>query len=102
MDRVVRDGKVAVLYSPKYGAGWYSWNRDRIEILFDPAIVDLIEKGQAEELQVYVTLKYPDLYTGGLEDLAIEWIPVGSRFIIEEHDGAETVKVQNTIKWIRA
>lgn len=102
MDRVVRDGKVAVLYSPKYGAGWYSWNRDRIEILFDPAIVDLVEKGQAEELQVYVTLKYPDLYTGGLEDLAIEWIPEGSRFIIEEHDGAETVKVQNTIKWIRA
>jgi hypothetical protein len=102
MDRVVRDGKVAVLYSPKYGAGWYSWNRDRIEILFDPAIVDLVEKGQAEELQVYVTLKYPDLYTGGLDDLAIEWIPVGSRFIIEEHDGAETVKLQKTIKWIRA
>ena len=26
MNKVIRDGKVAVLYSPGYGAGWYSWN----------------------------------------------------------------------------
>ena len=26
MEKVIRDGKVAVLYSPGYGAGWsYSW-----------------------------------------------------------------------------
>jgi len=102
MDRVVRDGKVAVLYSPKFGAGWYSWNRDRTDMLFDPGLVDLVLEGNVEKILVYVTLRWPDAYTGGLDDLAIEWIPVGSRFIIEEHDGAETVKLQKTIKWIRA
>jgi len=102
MDRVVRDGKVAVLYSPGYGAGWYSWNRDRVDMLFDPGLVDLVLEGNTEKILVYVTLRWPDAYTGGLDDLAIEWIPVGSRFIIEEHDGAETVKLQKTIKWIRA
>jgi hypothetical protein len=30
MEKVIRDGKVAVLYSPGYGAGWYSWNRDQV------------------------------------------------------------------------
>ena len=102
MDRVVRDGRVAVLYSPGYGAGWYSWNRDRVDMLFDPGLVDLVLQGNAEKILVYVTLRWPGAYTGGLDDLAIEWIPVGSRFIIEEHDGAETVKLQKTIKWIRA
>jgi len=102
MNRVVKDGKVAVLYSPKYGAGWYSWNRDRVDMLFDPGLVDLVLEGNTEKILVYVTLRWPGAYTGGLDDLAIEWIPVGSRFIIEEHDGAETVKLQKTIKWIRA
>ena len=26
MQKVIRDGKVAVLYSPGYGAGWYTWS----------------------------------------------------------------------------
>jgi hypothetical protein len=25
--KVIRDGKVAVLISDGYGAGWYSWNK---------------------------------------------------------------------------
>ena len=25
MEKVIRDGKVAVLYSPGYGAGWSTW-----------------------------------------------------------------------------
>ena len=27
MDKVIRDGKVAVLYSPGFGAGWSTWSR---------------------------------------------------------------------------
>lgn len=26
MDKVIKDGKVAVLYSPGFGAGWFTWN----------------------------------------------------------------------------
>jgi len=43
MNKLVRDGKVAVLYSPDYGSGWYTWNPNNPELLFDPAIVQLVE-----------------------------------------------------------
>lgn len=102
MNKVVRDGQVAVLYSPTHGGGWYSWNTKYPVILFDPAIVEFLEKQQLEELKVYVTLKYPDVYTGGLDGLVIGWLPVGTEFIIEEYDGAESIRVKDTVKWITA
>ena len=82
MNKVVRDGMVAVLYSPGYGAGWSTWASTDIreQILYDPGLVDLVEHEKWSEAQSYVTLKYPDFYAGGLEDLHIEWIPVGTQF----------------------
>jgi hypothetical protein len=44
MNKLIRDGLVAVLYSPGFGAGWYSWNSEHPEILFDPALVELVEQ----------------------------------------------------------
>ena len=57
MRKLSENGKVAVLYSPEFGAGWYTWNQDHPEILFDPAMVKLVEKGQYDELATYVELK---------------------------------------------
>jgi hypothetical protein len=102
VNKLVRDGRVAVVYSPKYGGGWYSWNPGLLEVLFDPVIVDFVEKQQWEELKVYVTLKYPKIYTGGMEGLTIEWIPEGTFFRVNEYDGAETIEIQNQVKWIQA
>ncbi|MBD2201667.1 hypothetical protein H6G33_09940 [Calothrix sp. FACHB-1219] len=42
MKKVIRDGKVAVLYSPEYGAGWYSWHKKE-ELLFLPELVEILE-----------------------------------------------------------
>ena len=102
MNKLIRKGCVAVIYSPEFGAGWSTWNRKYPEILFNPAIVEFVEKQQWEELQVYVTLKYPNVYTGGMEGLKIEWLPVGTEFIIKEHDGAETIEIKSDIVWHRA
>ena len=102
MNKVVRDGQVAVVYSPEYGAGWYSWNPNHLEILFDPAIVEFIEKDQSEELEVYVTLRYPGIYDGGMVGLKIEWIPEGSFFRVNEYDGAESIELRDAVKWIQA
>jgi len=102
MNKLIRDGKVAVLVSPGYGAGWSSWNPDTVELLFDPAIVELVEHNKWEELDVYVKLKYPGIYDGGMRDLEIEWLPVGTEFIIKEHDGAETIEIKSDIIWYRA
>jgi len=102
VNKLIRDGKVAVIYSPKYGGGWSTWNPRHPEILFDPAIVDFVEKEKWEELQVYVTLRYPDVYVGGMEGLTIEWIPEGVFFRINEYDGSETIETRNEIRWIQA
>jgi hypothetical protein len=102
MNKVVRDGLVAVLYSPGYGAGWFTWNTERPEILFDPALVELVEQEKWDELQAFVVLKYPGIYSGGLKDLQIEWMPVGTQFQVHEYDGSESIKQRDGVDWITA
>ena len=102
MNRVVRNGQVAVLYSPGYGAGWSTWNTKYPEILFDPALVELVEQEKWDELQAFVTLKYPNVFCGRLQDLEMEWLPQGTQFIVNEYDGYESIQTQNSTDWITA
>lgn len=104
--KVVRFGKVAVIYSPGHGAGWYSWHRIE-ELLFDPQLVDMIERGATEdEVEQYCIEHYENkdksYYWGGVDDLVIKWIPEGSIFRISEYDGAETIILQDEDDWIVA
>jgi hypothetical protein len=102
MNKLTDNGKVAVLYSPGFGAGWSTWNQEVPEIIFDPAIVKFVENDQMAELTTYVTLKYPDLYTGGMKDLAIAWVPEGTLFKINEYDGSESIELKENDNWITA
>lgn len=43
LQKVIRDSKVAVLYSPGFGAGWYSWNTKHPQLLFHPKLVEMVE-----------------------------------------------------------
>ena len=101
-EKLVEDGKVAVVISPGFGAGWYTWNREYPEIVFDPSIVKLVEKGKFDELTTYMTLKYPDMYLGGLDDLEVKWLPIGTKFRINEYDGSESVELLGDIDWLEA
>lgn len=92
-EKLVRDGQVAVLYSPGFGAGWYSWNTDHPGIAFDREIVEAVLAGKRDEAMEIAERKYPDSYTGGGGSLEIEWVPQGSRFIVDEYDGSESVTV---------
>lgn len=93
IEKVIRDGLVAVLYSPGYGAGWYSWNRESTELLFHPKLVELVEQNRREEITEDWLMENLgiDGYTGGAENLCIEWVHQGTAFEIEEYDGAESV-----------
>ena len=42
MEKVIRNGDVAILISEGYGAGWYSWYKHK-ELLFHPKLVELVE-----------------------------------------------------------
>mgnify|MGYP000735996386 CR=1 FL=1 len=102
MNKLVRDGMVAVLYSPDYGSGWYTWNRNQPELLFDPAIVQLVEEDKFDELKTYVTLKYPNIYEGGMWELKVAWIPEGAMFRINEYDGDESIELKDDMDWFTA
>lgn len=94
MDKVIRNGQVAILYSPGYGAGWYTWNSSHPECIYDPEIVAAVEAGDTDKAASIATEKFGEyFYTGGADDLVIEWIPEGSAFEINEYDGNETVHV---------
>jgi hypothetical protein len=112
MDRYIRDGEVAILYSPGYGAGWSTWNTDYPceELLFDPGLVSLIlewpglydDPELMEKIEVYTTLKWPKIYVGGLVQLTVGWLPVGTKFYIDETDGAEAIVTEADINWLTA
>jgi hypothetical protein len=102
VNKLSLDGKVAVLYSPGFGAGWYTWNQTVPQILFDPAIVKMVEKEQWDKLKTYVTLKYPDIYTGGMDGLKVAWIPEGTLFKINDYDGSESIELKENEDWLVA
>ena len=99
MEKVIRDGKVAVLISHGYGAGWYSWNTNE-QLLFSPKIVEMVEQGKANQINedwVKENLGIEDVYCGGASDLQIHWLPVGTAFKVEEYDGAEILITMNEL-----
>jgi len=102
MNKVVRDGRVAVIYSPRYGSGWYSWHLIP-ELLFDPVLVAMIEADRYEDIEEYCTMRWPDLLTvGDPEDLTIAWVEEGREFQIEEYDGSEKLRFKDQEQWIVA
>jgi len=103
MDKKIKDGMVAVLYSPGFGAGWYSWHGNE-ELLFDPKIIAMVEeKTSAETIELYCKEVYGDkVYCGGADDLEVKWIPLGTPFRIHEYDGAETIEIRHEINWMIA
>ena len=102
MSKLIDNGKVAVLYSPGFGAGWSTWNQELPELVFEPAIVKFVETDQWAEMETYVSLKYPGIYKGGMKDLAVAWLPVGTEFQINEYDGAESIEIKGEVKWMTA
>lgn len=108
MKKLIIDNKVAVLYSPKFGAGWYSWNKDYPECLFLPEIIKLVEENKQDEIDedlMRILLNQEknkdfSFYCGGSKDLKIEWLEQGTHFDIDEYDGFESIQTFDDIKLI--
>jgi hypothetical protein len=100
MERLVRDGKVAVVYSADYGSGWYTWNRIE-ELLYDPGLVQLVLDNVAPPSIVEYCEARWDIQLCRPR-LAVAWVPLGARFRIEEYDGAETVMLESDYVWLSA
>lgn len=100
MEKVVRDGKVAVLFSPDFGAGWFTWNENLPECLFNPEIVALVEaEGTVSAIESLANSLWPGGYWGGAKGLQIKWLPEGESFQLEEYDGSESFRFRDSAGW---
>jgi len=98
MEKIVRDGKVAVAVSIGFGAGWSTWaDVNPMDARFNQLFLD----GKYDEA-VALCEKLDLGYAGGAHDVEIVWVPVGTRFRITEYDGAESIEYRNEIKWEKA
>ena len=100
MEKVIRNGHVAVIISSGWGAGWSTWHygSNKEILIFHPKLVELVESGQHNQETVLAVLnelldkeEAEGIYLGGVMDLSITWLPEGTKFKIEEYDGAEYV-----------
>ena len=100
--KLVRDGKVAVLISPGFGAGWYTWINEPWA-LYDPVIVQMLELGLPDvrdKIVAYCNVTYgEDHYYGGVDDLCVVWLDEGTKFYVKEYDGSESVVRESSMKW---
>jgi hypothetical protein len=95
VEKLERDGKVAVLISPGFGAGWSTWAGEHKEFaLFDRRLVEAMETGGSAAVVAKVEEILGEdryFYMGGAGDLEIVWLPKGERFFVDEYDGSESI-----------
>ena len=94
MNKLEKDGKVAVMISPGFGAGWSTWNSEfRDTLLFDAEIAQAVIDGDKAKAAQLAMEKCPGLCAGGAGGLMVEWIDKGSVFEVEEYDGSESLHI---------
>ena len=103
-EKHIVNGKVAILYSPGFGAGWSTWAYGDSEqaMAMDRDLVLAFLNGGVDALVKITEQKYPDNYTGGAEDLEVAWLPEGTRFEIQAYDGSETLITLDEMKFFTA
>lgn len=96
VQKLERDGKVAVLYSPGFGAGWSTWHHGGEHcdyLLFDIELVQAVLDKDTAKVAALAEARCPDIYTGGADDLRIEWLDKGTVFKVNEYDGSESISI---------
>jgi hypothetical protein len=104
--KYIKKGKVAVVYSPGFGAGWSTWKSGdlALQMLYSYEVVEQIlkddktrkrsQKGLERSAEFYDAIRqyFPEPSTFFLQPLEVAWIPLNAPFRIHEYDGAESVE----------
>ena len=114
MEKMIVDGRVAILISPGYGAGWSTW--DNPELAWDKRVVEyflahkddkeFMHDVECEGTPAYINTRnflkrcgYENVYLGGYPDIRVEWLPIGTKYVIREYDGSEYIQTEHEINW---
>lgn len=98
--------QVAVILHDDYGNGWFSMHGE-LALLYDYSLAAALDSQnldaatqRLEELQE----EYPDagINTVRAQNLMVEWVPRGRKFLIHEYDGYEAVWYKDQIMWQQA
>lgn len=101
MNKWIKDGQVAVLISPEHSSGWStSYDETAEAMLFDGELAQLIEVGKKDQATALARRKYPDEYIANMDNIVIRWLPVGTRFRVDQYDGAEFITLIEDLNFI--
>ena len=107
----VKRGKIGILVSPGYGAGWSTWNQK--ELAYDKRVVDywlahkddedfmanvdsFSENDDKEEVAAFFeSLGYHSVYLGGFNQIVMRYVKPGVKWKISEYDGWESLETEN-------
>ena len=96
-EKVIKDGKVAVLVSHGFGAGWSTWAYEDGAsdfVMFDCRVVEAAERkasaAEVEDLLVELIGNAP--YMGGWSGVEVRWVDQGQAFYINDYDGNESLR----------
>lgn len=119
-EKYIKDGKMAVLVSYGFGAGWSTQTWGQQELCYDKRVVEFWLKHKdnkayidaldsygensikEEAERLFKSWGYESVYFGGFADIHIVWVPLGIKFVILEYDGAEHLQTIDDFKWITA
>ena len=91
-----------MLYSPGFGAGWYTWNTEYEGLVFDKEIVEAVLADNQSLVTEICKRKYPKAYLGGAENLVVDWLDQDTLFEIREYDGSESIYEMGKQKYLCA
>ena len=101
MEKVIKDGKVAVLISNDWGSGFHTYGAP-LEAIFNPQLVELIENKNYNEAMEFIKKTYPNVFVYDITRLHVEWVEEGREFYITEYSGLESIVFKDEVKWITA
>jgi hypothetical protein len=93
------EGKIGIVYSPSFGAGWSTWGNPNQSL--DQEMARAVEREvSCDELRQIASKNWPEAYQGGIEDgLSVEWVLPGTAFEVQEYDGYESVRIEKDLQW---
>lgn len=93
MNKLIKDGKVAVVIHTGGGFGWSTMYKNHAEyLLFDAAIARAVLDGDHAEVWRLVQEAHPNIYaSSSYEGLEVVWVNEGAKFKVLEYDGYESI-----------